>query len=278
MSPLRLTPQRLALAILAALAILITAQTTAYAAPTPTPKAGPTAARTAEPRTDPRYYYYVQYQEVVARNPWLGAYVDGTVRSMSGRMACGYDENYQTAPCWARHENGVADTDHAIRFPLGERYLTWIRQGSYPVGSAVTDSFCDLAQGGCGVHTTGGSVYWSPDSGTHWVRGAIKDRWSATGWENGFLGYPVSDEFCGLRNNGCGNHFQGGSIYWTADTGAWEVHGLFHQTWSDNGWENGWLGYPTGPEVRSGDVVTQQFQGGWLSYNFRTGQLQQNRR
>lgn len=154
MSPPRLTPQRLALAILAALAILITAQTTAYAAPTPTPKASPAAARTAEPRTDPRYYYYVQYQEVVARNPWLGAYVDGTVRSMSGRMACGYDENYQTAPCWARHENGVATTDHAIRFPLGERYLTWIRQGSYPVGSAVTDSFCGLAQGGCGVHTT----------------------------------------------------------------------------------------------------------------------------
>ncbi|OYO07743.1 LGFP repeat-containing protein [Enemella evansiae] len=285
-----MSPHRLAAAVIAALTILITSQAPAHAAPTPTPKGAATVApRTAEPRTDPRYYDKAlaqNYAEARNRNPWLGAYLEGKLYEDPGGWGtlCG-------SYCWGRHENGIvvvssssvpsADTTgwgHAIRYPLAQRYLGWFQNNTMPVGHAVTDSFCGLAQGGCGVHTTGGSVYWSPNTGTHWVRGRIKDRWNATGWENGRLGYPISDEFCGLRDGGCGTHFQNGSIYWTPGTDAWDVGGLFFQVWRDSGWENGWLRYPTGPEVRSGDVVTQQFQGGWLSYNFRTGQLQQNRR
>jgi len=47
------------------------------------------------------------------------------------------------------------------------------------------------------------------------------DRWAATGWERGPLGYPVSNEYDvpgGKRND-----FQRGSIVWDARTGATTV-------------------------------------------------------
>ncbi|MGI8536442.1 MAG: LGFP repeat-containing protein [Mycobacteriales bacterium] len=50
------------------------------------------------------------------------------------------------------------------------------------------------------------------------MRGAIRQRWAATGWELGPLGYPTSNEYAvagGRRND-----FQRGSIVWDARTGA----------------------------------------------------------
>lgn len=42
-------------------------------------------------------------------------------------------------------------------------------------------------------HFEGGSIYWTPRTGPHEVHGAIRDLWASTGWENGFLGYSVSE-------------------------------------------------------------------------------------
>jgi len=67
-------------------------------------------------------------------------------------------------------------------------------------------------------HFTGGSIYWTPKTGAHEVRGAIRDKWASLGWERGKLGYPISDEFAsgaGRRSN-----FQHGFITWTAQKGA----------------------------------------------------------
>jgi uncharacterized protein with LGFP repeats len=66
-------------------------------------------------------------------------------------------------------------------------------------------------------HFQGGSVYWTPTTGAREVRGAIRQRWAASGWENGSLGFPTSNEYAvpgGRRND-----FQRGSIVWDARTG-----------------------------------------------------------
>jgi uncharacterized protein with LGFP repeats len=70
-------------------------------------------------------------------------------------------------------------------------------------------------------HFQGGTIIWGPASGARDVRGAIRDRWAATGWEKGPLGYPVSNEYDvpgGKRND-----FQRGSIVWDARTGATRI-------------------------------------------------------
>ena len=45
------------------------------------------------------------------------------------------------------------------------------------------------------------------------------------------------------------NHFQNGSIYWTAITGAHEVHGAIRDRWAALGWERSMLGYPVSDET-----------------------------
>ena len=89
------------------------------------------------------------------------------------------------------------------------------------------------------------------------------------GWERSSFGYPRTDEFCGLRNGGCGQHFQyrNGSIYWSPASGAHPVEGKIKGAWADLGWEKRWLGYPTSGEYKQDGLVFQNFEGGWLSWN-----------
>ncbi len=70
-------------------------------------------------------------------------------------------------------------------------------------------------------HFAGGSIYWSPATGARLVIGAIRERWAAQGWENGTLGFPVTDEY--RVDGGARSDFSGGSITWDARTGATTV-------------------------------------------------------
>ena len=59
-----------------------------------------------------------------------------------------------------------------------------------PVGNETT---CPDAVGRY-RHYERGSIHWHPDTGSFETHGAIRDYWAKLGWENSFLGYPVSDE------------------------------------------------------------------------------------
>jgi hypothetical protein len=61
-----------------------------------------------------------------------------------------------------------------------------------------------------------GSIYWTPQTGAHEVRGAIRDKYMQTGWETGPLGYPTSDEYA--VSGGRRSDFQHGSITWDSAT------------------------------------------------------------
>ncbi|MFF7250054.1 FG-GAP-like repeat-containing protein [Embleya sp. NPDC008237] len=55
------------------------------------------------------------------------------------------------------------------------------------------------------------SIYWSATTGAQAVHGNNRDRWAALGWENGYLGFPTTDELdiaAGKRST-----FQGGYIH-----------------------------------------------------------------
>jgi uncharacterized protein with LGFP repeats len=97
-------------------------------------------------------------------------------------------------------------------------------------------------------HFQGGSIYWSAATGAHEVHGAIRDTWASLGWENSFLGFPTTNETPTPNKPGRFNHFQGGSIYWSATTGAHEVHGAIRDKWASLGWENSELGFPKSDE------------------------------
>ncbi len=114
----------------------------------------------------------------------------------------------------------------------------------------------------------GGSIYWSPSTGAFEVHGAIRDKYAEVGWEAGLLGYPVSNETKSPDGVGRFSVFQNGSIYWTPQTGAHEVHGRIRDAWKDEGWEVGHLGYPTSDEYVVPEGRRSDFQHGsitWLS-------------
>jgi hypothetical protein len=129
-----------------------------------------------------------------------------------------------------------------------------------------------------------GWQYWYPpppsgDCGTpHGVIGAIREKWEALGacaW-----GAPTTDEG-DAANGGRYMHFDnGGSIYWTPWLGAHETHGAIRAHWQALNWEHSWLGYPVSDEYwlesawfTTGPVAESEFEHGWLSYSFDTGQI-----
>ena len=141
------------------------------------------------------------------------------------------------------------------------------------LGYPTTDEICGLRADGCYQLFQRGAIYWSPHTGAHVVLGAIAATWGRQGWEGGFLGYPTTDEICGLRNNGCYQLFQGGAVYWSSGTGAHIVFGAIAGTWGRHGWEAGFLGYPTTGEIAlaRGGGRYQAFQGGTIYWSPTTG-------
>ncbi|MGY1741426.1 MULTISPECIES: LGFP repeat-containing protein, partial [unclassified Blastococcus] len=134
------------------------------------------------------------------------------------------------------------------------------------LGYPTTDENCGLRGGGCWQGFQGGVVHWSPASGAHATFGAIRDAWGRTGWEFGRLGYPTTDENCGLRGGGCWQGFQGGVVHWSPATGAHPTFGAIRDAWGRTGWEFGRLGYPTTDEfARPDGARVQYFQGGFIT-------------
>ena len=141
------------------------------------------------------------------------------------------------------------------------------------LGLPVSSLFCGLRDGACGQHFQEGSIYQTR-AGTFTVLGSIKTAWARQGWEHGALGFPTSDTFCGLRDGGCGQHFQGGSVYsagpaagsvtgWVRAS-AYVVPGAFRDAWAARGWEDGSLGYPLSNAYQTPGGLSQWFQRGAL--------------
>jgi uncharacterized protein with LGFP repeats len=141
------------------------------------------------------------------------------------------------------------------------------------LGAASTALICGITDGGCYQNFQHGQVHWSPASGAHATTGAINSAWGQAGWERGRVGFPTSDEICGLKDGGCLQTFQRGNIYWSPGTGTAFTMGALDSTWSDLGRERGRLGYPKGNEVcgTANGGCYQNFQGGQIHWSVASG-------
>lgn len=129
-----------------------------------------------------------------------------------------------------------------------------------------------------GAHS--GAVGWNVagytrPAGVPSVGGLIAAKYNALGGVPSFLGSPTTDELT-TPNSAWGtgqyNHFQGGSIYWTQETGANSVHGLILDEWAAIGWEQR-MGFPTTDELTTPDGVGRynHFQDGSIYWSPNTG-------
>lgn len=138
------------------------------------------------------------------------------------------------------------------------------------LGYPISGTSCGLTRGGCYQVFEGGAVYWSPTTGAHPMGPPISQKYGAMNAEWGSLGYPTGDIDCGLRDGGCWQKFESGSLYAHAGTTVF-VSDSIRSGWS--GFQEGPLGYPLGEQacgLTQGGCY-QVFQGGTVYWSPLTG-------
>ncbi|MUL80093.1 LGFP repeat-containing protein [Mycolicibacterium sp. CBMA 226] len=134
----------------------------------------------------------------------------------------------------------------------------------------------DVYQVGAGYaqNFAGGKIYYTEGTGAHLIYGAILDKYQALGGAaDSDLGFPTIDEGAGKATDSRNSTFSAADkpvIFWTPDNGAWVVRGAINAAWDKLGGSAGTLGVPTGDETWKGDVVSQAFTGGEVSWNAKT--------
>lgn len=203
-----------------------------------------------------------------SRNPALG--------SPTGPITCGL----RSGGCYQAFQNGAVlwSPEVAAQVSLfGAIRNRWAAEGfeNGALGYPTSGMTCGLKDGGCYQSFQGGAIIWSPASGAQVsLYGAVRDRWASERFENGPMGYPTSGLICGLKNGGCYQWFQGGVIIWSASTGAQiSAYGPLRDRWAAENFENGVLGYPTGPvscNLKNSGCF-QSFQGGAVVWSSGSG-------
>jgi uncharacterized protein with LGFP repeats len=131
--------------------------------------------------------------------------------------------------------------------------------GVYPAGD------------GFGQNFPGGKIFFTPATGAHIMTGAILDKYMSLGGPaDSDLGFPTIDEGAGKAPDSRNTTFSASDnpvIFFTPDTGARVVRGPINAAWDKLGGSAGALGVPADDEMYRGDVVTQKFAGGELSYD-----------
>ncbi len=128
---------------------------------------------------------------------------------------------------------------------------------------------------GFGQKFSSGKIFFTPDAGAHLVYGAVLDKYESLGGPaDSDLGFPNIDTVAGLVSpKSRVNTFSASdkpAIFWTPDTGAWAVRGALNVAWDKLGGSAGQLGVPVEDERYDGDVVSQKFSGGQLSWNSKS--------
>ncbi|MGY2080220.1 N-acetylmuramoyl-L-alanine amidase [Modestobacter sp. SYSU DS0657] len=186
---------------------------------------------------------------------------DATLRSVLGSPV-GVEQS-TAGVSWQAYQNGRVYWSprtgaRALWGDILNRYLAL--GGPAVLGAPVTDHLPTPARDGYYAWFQSGAIYWTPSTGSKWVRGWVGDRWAALGREAGVLGFPTSEEKPAV--GGVFQEFQRGVVYSSASTGAHEVHGWVLDKWTALGRERGVLGYPTSDEIATSVGAYNTFTGG----------------
>lgn len=141
-----------------------------------------------------------------------------------------------------------------------------------PLGPKSGDVYA--AGAGFAQNFASGTMFFTPDTGAHWMQGAILAKYESLGGPaEGDLGFPTIDEGPGRAPGSLNSTFSAADnpvIFWTAETGARVVRGPINAAWDELGGSSGVLGVPAEDATYDGAVVSQKFTEGELSYDSRS--------
>lgn len=141
-----------------------------------------------------------------------------------------------------------------------------------PLGAAEGPPY-QIGADGLGQNFAGGKIFYSPDTGANVLTGQVLDKYESVGGPEGDLGFPVTGEVDGGVTNSRMSTFAAEDkpvIFWTPDYGAVIVRGAMNAAWDKLGGGQGPLGAPMSDQTENGDVVSQRFSGGVISWDRST--------
>lgn len=145
--------------------------------------------------------------------------------------------------------------------PLGAR-----KGDVYPVGDGFALDF------------DGGKMFFTPATGAKFAYGPILEKYEMLGGPTGSdLGFPAINEVPGLAGPDSRVVTFSASdkpvIFWTPEHGPYVVRGAINSAWDKLGSSGGVLGVPVADEAYNGEVSSQKFSGGQVSWNRQTKQF-----
>ena len=105
----------------------------------------------------------------------------------------------------------------AAASPISKKYTSLGGPAGF-LGAKTTEEAPTPDGVGAFQHFQNGSIYFHPEAGAHEVHGLIRDRYEALGWEQSFLGYPITDEIDLADGSGRVSKFKGGQLMWRPST------------------------------------------------------------
>ncbi|SFK31598.1 MULTISPECIES: AbfB domain-containing protein [Amycolatopsis] len=227
---------------------------------------------------------------------------DATWCSRTGLDANGVKLESKGAPGrYLRHYNGLlwaADSSGAHNFDSPNQFEVdafWRIHGENPATSAIQRRWLndDAIRARVGNPVAeekidgalryrdypNARLTWSAPTGVKEMEGNILAKYVAMdSMHSPVYGAPTTDETGTPDGVGRYNHFAGGgSIYWTAQTGAHLIYGGIKSRWAALDWERSYLGYPTSDEMPAPTGRCSQFQHGSITWNSTTGAVTDSR-
>lgn len=187
------------------------------------------------------------------------------VRSTRGLLALTAALAFVALQTPVAHASPIGDADNAIT-------AAWKEAGGDTSDLGAKQGECYVAGQGFAQDFVHGKMFFTPATGPRSMMGAILDKYESLGGPAASdLGFPTANEVRGLAGpDSRVSTFSASDkplIYWTADHGAFVVRGAINAAWDKLGSSGGALGVPTGDETYDGELATQAFSGGKLSWN-----------
>ncbi|ORW17640.1 hypothetical protein AWC19_20335 [Mycobacterium palustre] len=167
----------------------------------------------------------------------------------------------------------------AAASPIGDAeaamMAAWDKAGgdTSPLGARKGDVY--PAGDGFALDFDGGKMFYTTDTGAKFLYGPILDKYESQGGPAASdLGFPTINEVPGLAGPDSRVATFSASdkpvIFWTPDHGAFVVRGALNAAWDKLGSSGGVLGAPVGDATYDGDVTSQKFSGGEISWSRKT--------
>ena len=164
----------------------------------------------------------------------------------------------------------------AVASPLGEAddaiTAAWKAAGGDTSDLGAKQGECYVAGQGFAQDFVHGKMFFTPATGAKAMSGAVLDKYEALGGPAASdLGFPTINEVPGLAGpDSRVSTFSASDkplIFWTPEHGAFVVRGAINAAWDKLGSSGGALGVPVGDETYDGELATQAFSSGRVSWD-----------